>query len=103
MLDILEVFLEKLGYRFLRLDGTTPVAERQEMIDEFNTDLSIPVFLLSTKAGGTHTTHTTSLRLCLGEGARARPTDAACVVCGVVCTCVRVRVRAYIVCRVNDS
>lgn len=52
MLDILEVFLEKLGYRFLRLDGTTPVAERQEMIDEFNTDLSIPVFLLSTKAGG---------------------------------------------------
>jgi SWI/SNF-related matrix-associated actin-dependent regulator 1 of chromatin subfamily A len=52
MLDILEVFLEKIGYRFLRLDGSTPVGERQEMIDEFNTDLSIPIFLLSTKAGG---------------------------------------------------
>lgn len=53
MLDILEKYLEykKLGY--LRLDGSTNVTERQDMIDDFN---SAPdeyfAFLLSTRAGG---------------------------------------------------
>lgn len=48
---------------FLRLDGSTPVAERQQLIDMFNTPSSSPsadaaspyvvnIFLLSTKAGG---------------------------------------------------
>jgi SWI/SNF-related matrix-associated actin-dependent regulator 1 of chromatin subfamily A len=36
---------------FLRLDGSTPVGERQGLINRFNTE-PIPVFLLSTKAGG---------------------------------------------------
>ncbi len=31
---------------------STPVKERQDLIDQFNTDTSIPIFLLSTKAGG---------------------------------------------------
>jgi SWI/SNF-related matrix-associated actin-dependent regulator 1 of chromatin subfamily A len=34
--------------RFLRLDGQTDISERQRLIDEFNIDTSIPVFLLST-------------------------------------------------------
>ena len=39
--------------RFLRLDGSTPIAERQPLIDEFSAEgAEIPVFLLSTKAGG---------------------------------------------------
>jgi SWI/SNF-related matrix-associated actin-dependent regulator 1 of chromatin subfamily A len=38
--------------RFCRLDGSTPVMERQELINWFNREKSIPVFLLSTKAGG---------------------------------------------------
>ena len=41
-----------LAYRYLRLDGSTVVSTRQYLINEFNTDVSIPVFLLSTKAGG---------------------------------------------------
>lgn len=52
LLDLLEVFLNDMGMVFLRLDGSTPIKERQELIDTFNTDASIPVFLLSTKAGG---------------------------------------------------
>ncbi len=32
--------------------GSTPVSTRQVLIDEFERDCSIPVFLLSTKAGG---------------------------------------------------
>jgi hypothetical protein len=90
MLDILEVFLEKLGYRFLRLDGTTPVAERQDMIDEFNTDLSIPVFLLSTKAGGTtHTTHTHHTPPSRAHGRLTlRVSCRVCRVACVACACI---------------
>lgn len=39
-------------YSLFRLDGQTPVTERQEMIDEFTHDKSIFIFLLSTRAGG---------------------------------------------------
>jgi SWI/SNF-related matrix-associated actin-dependent regulator 1 of chromatin subfamily A len=52
MLDLLEDFLGGRSVSFLRLDGSTPVKERQELIDEFNRDESILVFLLSTRAGG---------------------------------------------------
>ena len=52
LLDLLEVLLRDIQLGYLRLDGSTPVKERQAYIDTFNTDTSIPVFLLSTKAGG---------------------------------------------------
>lgn len=52
LLDLLEVLLQDIDLRYLRLDGSTPVKIRQGYIDEFNSDTSIPVFLLSTKAGG---------------------------------------------------
>ena len=38
--------------RFFRLDGSTPVQERQSLIDGFNEDPAIFVFVLSTRAGG---------------------------------------------------
>uniref|UniRef100_A0A8C4HYR4 DNA helicase n=1 Tax=Dicentrarchus labrax TaxID=13489 RepID=A0A8C4HYR4_DICLA len=52
MLDIVEVLLKHLKHRYVRLDGSTPIAERIVLIDEFNTDPDIFVFLLSTRAGG---------------------------------------------------
>nr|XP_023678949.1 SWI/SNF-related matrix-associated actin-dependent regulator of chromatin subfamily A containing DEAD/H box 1B-like [Paramormyrops kingsleyae] len=52
MLDIVEVLLKHLTLRYLRLDGSTPMADRIGLIDEFNTDPDIFVFLLSTRAGG---------------------------------------------------
>jgi SWI/SNF-related matrix-associated actin-dependent regulator 1 of chromatin subfamily A len=52
LLDLLEVLLNDMGMVFLRLDGSTPIKERQELIDEFNSNQEIAVFLLSTKAGG---------------------------------------------------
>jgi len=52
VMNVLESVLETLGTRFFRLDGGTPIDERQDMIDAFHDDPSIPVFLLSTKAGG---------------------------------------------------
>lgn len=41
-----------MGLSFCRLDGSTPVSERKALIDKFGADRSIPVFLLSTRAGG---------------------------------------------------
>lgn len=52
MLDILELVMSTLNVTYVRLDGETKVMERQQLIDEFNTNESIQVFLLSTKAGG---------------------------------------------------
>lgn len=43
--------LKQIDHRVLM--GETKVSERQDMIDEFNSDPSIPVFLLTTGAGGT--------------------------------------------------
>ncbi|KAK2716317.1 SWI/SNF-related matrix-associated actin-dependent regulator of chromatin subfamily A containing DEAD/H box 1-like isoform X2 [Artemia franciscana] len=52
MLDILEVYLKSRKYKYLRLDGSTPVSERLTLIDKYTNDPSIFIFLLSTKAGG---------------------------------------------------
>lgn len=52
MLDIIGALMEDMGLRFLRLDGSTPVRERQKLIDQFEKDKTIPIFILSTKAGG---------------------------------------------------
>ncbi|NXA36461.1 SMRCD regulator, partial [Eudromia elegans] len=52
MLDILEVLLKHLKLKYIRLDGKTQISERIHLIDEFNTDMEIFVFLMSTKAGG---------------------------------------------------
>lgn len=52
MLDILENVLSLHNWKFLRLDGSTQVDTRQTIIDQFYDDKTIPVMLLSTKAGG---------------------------------------------------
>ncbi|KAG8083056.1 hypothetical protein GUJ93_ZPchr0014g47042 [Zizania palustris] len=52
MLDILEWTLEVIGVTYRRLDGGTPVTERQTIVDTFNNDQSIFACLLSTRAGG---------------------------------------------------
>ncbi|RMX46069.1 hypothetical protein pdam_00001996 [Pocillopora damicornis] len=52
VMDIIEVYLSDRRHRYLRLDGQTAVVDRQNLIDKFNDDPDIFVFLLSTKAGG---------------------------------------------------
>lgn len=51
-LDILETFMQKLGYKYLRLDGSTLIEDRILSTDEFQLNNNVFVFLLSTKAGG---------------------------------------------------
>lgn len=44
---------EKNGIEYFKLVGNTPVNKRVEMVDEFNNNDSVKVFLISLKAGGT--------------------------------------------------
>jgi len=52
VLDILRPVLEAAGAGCLRLDGSTPSAERQALCDRFSADASVTAFLLTTRAGG---------------------------------------------------
>ena len=52
VLDILESFLNIHGYRYLRLDGSTRIEQRQDMMERFNRDTRIDVFILSSRSGG---------------------------------------------------
>lgn len=64
MLDILEKFLANLKrvdgeakdteeeFHYLRMDGLTPIAKRQQLVDTFNNNEFYHVFLLTTKVGG---------------------------------------------------
>ena len=52
MLDVLEAFLNYHGHIYLRLDGTTKVEQRQLLMERFNEDRRIFVFILSTRSGG---------------------------------------------------
>ena len=48
----MQVILKQKSIKFLVLTGSTAVDIRQGLVDEFTEDDTIPVFLLSTKAGG---------------------------------------------------
>jgi DNA excision repair protein ERCC-6 len=53
MLDILEGFVQRQpGLQYLRMDGKTPVKERQMLVDRFNKEPNLDLFLLTTKVGG---------------------------------------------------
>ncbi|MDR2017803.1 MAG: DEAD/DEAH box helicase [Syntrophobacterales bacterium] len=51
-LDLVENELRAKDFRIFRLDGTTPVIKRKEIVEEFQACEGTSVFLLSLKAGG---------------------------------------------------
>lgn len=53
MFDIIEKELEKENIKYFKLTGSTKVGERIKLVDEFNENEEIKVFLISLKAGGT--------------------------------------------------
>ena len=52
MLDIIEAFANLCGFTYVRLDGATKVADRQLIVDRFNRDKKLFLFISSTRAGG---------------------------------------------------
>jgi DNA excision repair protein ERCC-6 len=53
MLDIMEEFIKGMeGFNYLRMDGNTSIKDRQDLVDDFNNNPNLHVFLLTTKVGG---------------------------------------------------
>lgn len=52
VMDILGWVFDDHDIAFMRMDGNTPIAERQSLMDTFYSDESIGVFMISTKSGG---------------------------------------------------
>ena len=53
MFEIIQKELEENNITYFKLTGSTKVDERIKMVDEFNANKNIKVFLISLKAGGT--------------------------------------------------
>lgn len=53
MLEIIAKELQKRNVKFFKLTGATKVDERINLVDEFNSNEDIKIFLISLKAGGT--------------------------------------------------
>ena len=53
MFEMVEKELKKREISYLKLTGQTKVSERIELVDKFNEDSRVKVFLISLKAGGT--------------------------------------------------
>ncbi|KAJ4977855.1 hypothetical protein NE237_008635 [Protea cynaroides] len=52
MLNILEDYMNYRKYKYLRLDGSSTIMDRRDMVRDFQHRSDIFVFLLSTRAGG---------------------------------------------------
>lgn len=52
MIDLMEEYLGFRHYRYLRLDGSSTISERRDMVMDWQTRPEIFIFLLSTRAGG---------------------------------------------------
>jgi SNF2 family DNA or RNA helicase len=53
MLTLVRKELEAAGYTYEYIDGQVPAKDRLDRVNRFNGDPSIPIFLISLKAGGT--------------------------------------------------
>ena len=53
MFEIIEKELKKRNIKYFKLTGATKIDERMKMVDEFNENSNIKLFLISLKAGGT--------------------------------------------------
>ena len=53
MFEIIEKELKKNNIKYFKLTGATKVDERMKMVDEFNENPEVKLFLISLKAGGT--------------------------------------------------
>ncbi len=53
MFNIIEKELNKCNIQYFKLTGSTKIDERIDLVDKFNKDSKVKVFLISLKAGGT--------------------------------------------------
>ena len=52
MIDLLEEYMSHRQHSYMRLDGSSKIHERRDMVADFQNRQDIFIFLLSTRAGG---------------------------------------------------
>jgi DNA helicase INO80 len=52
MIDLMEEYLHYRGYTYIRLDGSSKIADRRDLVSDWQHRSDIFAFLLSTRAGG---------------------------------------------------
>ncbi|CAJ0626045.1 11028_t:CDS:10 [Entrophospora sp. SA101] len=52
MIDLMEEYLAYRQYKYLRLDGSSKISDRRDMVEDWQSRSDIFIFLLSTRAGG---------------------------------------------------
>ncbi|KAI9264457.1 SNF2 family N-terminal domain-containing protein [Sporodiniella umbellata] len=52
MIDLFEEYISYRQYKYLRLDGSSKISDRRDMVQDWQTRPEIFIFLLSTRAGG---------------------------------------------------
>ncbi|XP_015767134.1 PREDICTED: DNA helicase INO80-like [Acropora digitifera] len=52
MIDLLEEYMTYRKHKYMRLDGSSKISDRRDMVADFQSNADIFVFLLSTRAGG---------------------------------------------------
>lgn len=80
MLNIIQRILKNQGFKMARIDGTiTDLSEREKRIQQFQSDSSYTVFLLTTQVGGVGLTLTSANRVVIFDPSWNPATDAQAV------------------------
>ncbi|KAL6651710.1 hypothetical protein ACP70R_010635 [Stipagrostis hirtigluma subsp. patula] len=75
MLNLIQESILLEGYRFLRIDGTTKISERERIVKDFQEGPGAPIFLLTTQVGGLGLTLTKADRVIVVDPAWNPSTD----------------------------
>uniref|UniRef100_A0A0D9WBL7 Protein CHROMATIN REMODELING 24 n=1 Tax=Leersia perrieri TaxID=77586 RepID=A0A0D9WBL7_9ORYZ len=75
MLNLIQEAIILEGYKFLRIDGTTKISERQRIVKDFQEGPGAPIFLLTTQVGGLGLTLTKAARVIVVDPAWNPSTD----------------------------
>uniref|UniRef100_A0A0E0KXA0 Protein CHROMATIN REMODELING 24 n=1 Tax=Oryza punctata TaxID=4537 RepID=A0A0E0KXA0_ORYPU len=75
MLNIIQEAIILEGYKFLRIDGTTKISERERIVKDFQEGPGAPIFLLTTQVGGLGLTLTKAARVIVVDPAWNPSTD----------------------------
>lgn len=52
MMDLMEEYLTYRQYNYIRLDGSSKLSDRRDLVNDWQTDPDLFIFILSTRAGG---------------------------------------------------
>ncbi|RLM65401.1 protein CHROMATIN REMODELING 24 [Panicum miliaceum] len=75
MLNLIQEAILLEGYKFLRIDGTTKVSDRERIVKDFQEGPGAPIFLLTTQVGGLGLTLTKAARVIVVDPAWNPSTD----------------------------